>query len=137
MLDKLNRSSIMGSMNRLTNKERAQGRRGVVEGNDIRGTVRITGFAKNIVSKLLADVGAACLDYQDKTLTGLSCKRIECDEIWSFCYSKGKNVPEDKKGEFGYGDVWTWTSICADTKLVPCWILGNREIGRASCRERV
>jgi len=119
-------------MNRLTNKERAQILRSLVEGNSIRGTVRITGFAKNTVSKLLADVGAACLDYQDKALTGLSCERIECDEIWSFCYSKGKNVPADKKGEFGYGDVWTWTSIDADTKLVPCWALGGRDADTAN-----
>jgi len=118
-------------MNKLTNKKRAQILRALVEGNSIRGTVRITGAAKNTVSKLLADVGAACLDYQDKALTNLPCKRVQADEIWSFCYSKDKNVPADKKGQFGYGDVWTWTSICADTKLVPCWIIGNRDLDTA------
>ncbi len=132
MLDKLNRSSIMVSMNKMSTKRRAQVLRALVEGNSIRGTVRITGAAKNTVAKLLADVGAACLDYQDKTLTGLTCERIQCDEIWSFCYSKDKNVPADKKDQFGYGDVWTWTSICADTKLVPCWILGRRDAETAN-----
>ncbi len=122
----------MVSMNKMSTKRRAQVLRALVEGNSIRGTVRITGAAKNTVSKLLADVGAACLDYQDKTLTGLTCERIQCDEIWSFCYSKDKNVPEDKKDQFGYGDVWTWTSICADTKLVPCWILGRRDAETAN-----
>lgn len=88
----------MISMNRLTNKKRAQILRALVEGNSIRGTVRITGAAKNTVSKLLADVGAACLDYQDKTLTGLTCKRVQCDEIWSFCYSiKIRTSPLIKK----------------------------------------
>lgn len=125
------RSSIMVSMNKLTNKKRAQILRALVEGNSIRGTVRITGAAKNTVSKLLADVGTACLDYQDKALRNLKCKRIQCDEIWSFCYSKDKNVPESKKDQFGYGDVWTWTSICADTKLAPCWILGRRDADTA------
>lgn len=126
LLTILDRSSIMVSMNRLTIKQRARVLRVLVEGNSIRATVRITGAAKNTVAKLLADVGSACLDYQDKALRGLSCKRIQCDEIWSFCYAKGKNVPKDKRGQFGFGDVWTWTAICADTKLVPCWLVGTR-----------
>ena len=57
----------------------------------------------------------------------LNLKRIQCDEIWSFCYSKQKNVPEEHKGEFGYGDVWTWTAIDADTKLIPTWLVGLRD----------
>jgi len=74
------------------------------------------------------DVGRACSEYQDKVLRNLKkCKRLQCDEIWSFCYAKQKNVPEAKKGQFGYGDVWTWTAICADTKLVPSWLVGNRD----------
>lgn len=98
-----------------------------MEGNSIRSTVRITGAAKNTVTKLLVDVGRACAEYQDKTLVNLPCKRLQCDEIWSFCHSKQKNVPEDKRGEFGYGDVWTWTAICADTKLVPSWLVSSRD----------
>ena len=113
-------------MNRLNIKQRAQVLGALVEGNSIRATVRLTGIAKNTVVKLLADVGSACLDYQDKALRNLTCERIQCDEIWSFCYAKDKNVPKDKQGQFGYGDVWTWTAICADTKLVPCWLVGRR-----------
>ena len=121
----------MVSMNKLTLKQRAQILGALVEGNSIRATVRMTGAAKNTVVKLLADVGSACLDYQDKTLHNLTCKRIQCDEIWSFCYAKDKNVPQDKQGQFGYGDVWTWTAICADTKVVPCWLIGRRDAGAA------
>jgi hypothetical protein len=87
----------------------------------------MTGVAMNTVLKLLADVGTHCLDYQDKNLRDLPCKRIQCDEIWQFCYAKAKNVPADKQGQFGYGDVWTWVALCADTKLVPCWLVGRRD----------
>jgi IS1 family transposase len=118
-------------MNKLSIKQRAQILQALVEGNSIRATVRMTGAAKNTVVKLLADVGSACIDYQDKALRDLSCKRVQCDEIWSFCYAKDKNVPKDKQGQFGYGDVWTWTAICADTKLVPCWLVGRRDAGAA------
>ena len=99
----------------------------MVEGNSIRATVRMTGVAKNTIVKLLAEVGQACSDYQDKVFRNLNCKRIQCDEIWSFCYAKEKNVPEDKKGHFGYGDVYTWTAIDAETKLCPSWYVGKRD----------
>jgi IS1 family transposase len=120
------RLRIMVSMNQLSTKQRAQVISCLVEGNSIRATVRITGVAKNTIVKLLADVGAACSKYQDETLRDITCPVIECDEIWSFCYSKQKNVPEESKGTFGYGDVWTWTAIDADTKLVPSWLVGER-----------
>ncbi len=84
----------------------------LVEGNSIRATVRMTGVAKDTVIKLLARIGQACAEYQDKTLRNLPCKRIQCDEIWSFWYAKEKNVPADKRGQFGYGNVWTWTALC-------------------------
>ena len=118
-------------MNQLPLQHRAQVLGCLVEGNSIRATVRMTGVAKNTVVKLLADVGEACLAYQDEALRNLPCKRLQCDEIWSFCYAKEKNVPEAKKGQFGYGDVWTWTALCADTKLVPCWMLGTRDADAA------
>ncbi len=114
-------------MNRLSTERRAQIIRCLVEGNSIRSTVRITGAAKNTVSKLLIDTGKACAEYQNETLTNLPCKTIQVDEIWSFCYSKQKNVPKQHKGQFGYGDVWTYTAICADSKLVPCWLIGKRD----------
>ena len=113
-------------MNQMSTKRRAQVVRSLVEGNSIRSTVRMTGAAKNTVTKLLVDLGEACLDYQDRTLVGLTCRRIQCDEIWSFCYAKQKNVPDEMKDAFGVGDVWTWTALDADTKLVPCWHVGNR-----------
>lgn len=98
----------------------------LVEGMSIRATVRVTGVAKNTIVKLLAEIGQACADYQDTTLRNLNSTRIECDEIWSFCYSKQKNIPEEFIGTPGYGDVWTWTAIDADSKLVPSWLVGER-----------
>jgi IS1 family transposase len=113
-------------MNRLPTEKRAQIIGALVEGNSIRATVRMTGAAKNTVTKLLVDLGAACSDYQDRVLRDLPCERLQADEIWSFCYSKDRNVPEEHRGKFGYGDVWTWTAIDADTKLVPSWYIGRR-----------
>ena len=116
----------MVSMNRLSTERRSQVIACLVEGMSIRGTVRVTGVAKNTIVKLLADLGVASSDYQNEHLVNLNCPVIECDEIWSFCYAKQKNVPEEFKGTFGYGDVWTWTAIDADTKLVPSWLVGER-----------
>lgn len=92
----------------------------------------MTGAAKGTVLKLLADVGKACAEYQFETLRNLPFKRVQCDEIWSFCYAKDKNVPEDKKGQFGYGDVWTFTALCADSKVVPTWRIGSRDLQTAT-----
>src|SRR4030043_2345085 len=128
----LERSSIIDSMNTLKPEKRKQVVAALVEGNSIRATCRMTGVAKNTVVKLLVDLGKACTEYQDKVFIDLPCKHIQCDEIWAFCYAKEKNVPEDKKGHFGYGDVWTWTAICADTKLVPSWLVGSRNADTAS-----
>ena len=113
-------------MNRLDKMKQAQVIAALVEGNSIRSTVRMTGVAKNTIVKLLADVGKACAEYQDKAFRNLTCKHIQCDEIWSFCYSKEKNVPESKQGQFGYGSIWTWTAIDADTKLIPSWLVSDR-----------
>lgn len=77
---------------------------------------------------MLKEVGSACLDYQDKAMHNLTCKKLQCDEIWSFVYAKAKNVPEKHEGEFGFGDVWTFTAIDADTKLVPAWLVGLRNV---------
>ena len=104
----------------------------LVEGNSIRATSRITGAAVNTVVKLLIDVGGACKEYQDKALRNLKCNKLQVDEIWSFCYSKQKNVPANKKDQYGYGSVWTWTAICAESKLVPSWLVGGRDAEYAS-----
>ncbi|WP_066917041.1 transposase [Mycobacterium interjectum] len=113
-------------VNRLSTDQRAQIVSCLCEGMSIRATVRLTGAAKNTVTKLLVELGAACAEYQSAALFDLPCTNIQCDEIWAFCYAKQKNVPEEHRGEYGYGDVWTWTAICADTKLVPSWLVGER-----------
>lgn len=118
-------------MNKLNLEKQAQIIRVLCEGNSIRSTARITNTAINTVVKLLREVGSACLEYQDKVMNNLSCKKLQCDEIWSFVYSKAKNVPEEHNGEFGYGDVWTFTAIDADTKLVPSWLVGLRNVDSA------
>ena len=114
-------------MNRLSKAERAQIIRCLVEGNSIRSTVRLTEFALNTITKLLVDLGAACARYQDDHLRDLRSERIECDELWAFCHAKARNVPEERRGEFGWGDVWTWTAIDPDTKLIPTWLVGQRD----------
>jgi IS1 family transposase len=86
----------------------------------------MTGVAKGTVLKLLVDLGQACSEYQARTLVNLRCKRIQCDEIWSFCYAKQKNIPASKKGQRGIGDVWTWTGMDADSKLMVSWLVGER-----------
>lgn len=108
------RSSIMVSMNRLDPSMRAHVISALVEGNSIRSVVRMTGVAKGTVTKLLADVGAACAEYQDRAFRNLKLRRIQCDEIWSFCYAKDKNLPDGKRDQFGFGSVWTWTALDAD-----------------------
>lgn len=114
-------------MNKLNNARRAEVIAALVEGNSIRATVRMTGVAKNTVTKLLVDLGAACSAYQNEVMHNLPCQRIQCDEIWAFCHNKEKNTAPEHAGQFGYGDVWTWTAIDADTKLVPSWLVGARD----------
>jgi IS1 family transposase len=114
-------------MNVLDTERRSQVIAALVEGNSIRSVSRMTGVARNTVMSLLIAVGSACAEYQDKALRNLPCKHVQCDEIWSFCYGKDKNLPEDKKGIFGYGSVWTWTALDADTKLICSWMVGNRD----------
>jgi len=118
-------------MKRLTREKQAQIISALIEGNSIRATARMMNVSKDTVLKLQVEAGYASADYQDKTFHGLSCKRVQCDEVWAFCYAKQKNVPAEKQGHFGYGDVWTWTAICADTKLIPSFTVGNRDTASA------
>jgi IS1 family transposase len=111
-------------MNRLSTEQRARIIGCLVEGNSIRATVRLTGAAKNTISKLLLDLGEACSVYQDKTLRNLPCERIQVDEIWSFVGCKAKNVKPEHNAD--YGNAWTFVAIDADTKLVPSWYVGQR-----------
>jgi len=128
MLDRLYNVHIM---NKLSTEKRRQVVSALVEGNGIRATVRMTGVSKNTIAKLLVELGAACSDYLNKALVNLTCKRIQCDEIWSFVYSKDKNVPEEFRGKFGYGDVWTWVGMDADSKLIVSWLVAGRDAGSA------
>lgn len=114
-------------MKTLSDTKRAQVIACICEGNSIRSTVRITGVAKTTVAKLLVELGNACIEYQDRVFRNLKCKRVQCDEIWSFVYAKQKNVPNEKSGKFGVGEVWTWVAIDADTKLIPSFMIGNRD----------
>src|ERR1043166_9547110 len=113
-------------MNRLDKAKQAQVVAALVEGNSIRATVRMTGVAKNTIAKLLVELGAACSEYLNRTLVNLPCKRVQCDEIWSFVGAKQKNVtPELRERQFA-GDIWTWVAMDADTKLVCSWFVGAR-----------
>lgn len=112
-------------MNKLSIERRAQILGLLVEGMSLRAASRITGCSINTVTKLLVDVGTACAEFQDQALRNLSCKRLQCDEIWSFVYAKQKNAPLDRE-DFA-GDVWTWTALCADTKLIAGWLVGGRD----------
>lgn len=115
-------------MNVLPIEKRAQILHLLVEGNSMRATSRIADVSINTVTKLLEDVGAACLEYQDATIRNINSKRVQCDEIWSFCYSKEKNVAPEDKGVLGHGDAYTWTAIDSDTKLAISWLVGRRDI---------
>ena len=124
-------SSILVHMNQLDAKKRAQVLMAICEGNSIRSVTRMFGVGKNTVARLLLAAGAACAQYQDKALRNLTCKRLQCDEIWSFCYAKDKNIPAERQGEFGVGSVWTWMALDADTKLIVSWMVGDRDAGSA------
>jgi IS1 family transposase len=114
-------------MNQLNLEKRAKIIHHLVKGSSMRATSRLEDCSFNTVAKLLVDVGTACASFQDSTLINLPSHRIQCDEIWSFCYSKEKNVSPERQGQLEYGDVYTWTSICADTKLVPSFLVGRRD----------
>ena len=118
-------------MNKLDLNRRVQITKALCEGNSLRSTARMTGVSINTVVKLLTDLGSACLDYQDKVMRNLTCQKLQCDEIWSFVYSKAKNVPAEHEGQFGYGDVWTFVAIDADTKITPSWHVGARDADNA------
>jgi IS1 family transposase len=113
-------------MNRLPIAKRAQILHSLVEGNSLRAASRLADVSINTVYKLLVDAGEACSEYQDKAFRNLPCKRLQLDEIWSFIYTKQRNVRFAKKAPENAGDVWTWVAICADTKLVPSWRVGDR-----------
>ena len=113
-------------MNKLPSEKRAQILHLLCEGSSLRATNRLADVAYNSVAKLFVDAVRACLDYQDRTLRNLKCRRVQLDEIWSFVYAKQKNVSRAKAAPIDAGDVWTWVAIDAETKLVPSWRIGDR-----------
>lgn len=123
-------SRILFSMNRLNISKRAQILCLLVEGNSLRATSRMADVSINTVTKLLVDVGRAASDYQDDALRDLPCKRLQLDEIWSFVGAKERNATSEQKAN-RFGDIWTWTAIDADTKLIPAWYVGERDGGAA------
>jgi len=104
----------------------------LVEGMSVRGAARMVGVSKDTVAKLSLELGEACIRYMDETLRNLRCKRLQIDEVWAFCYAKAKNVPADKQGQFGYGDLWAFTAVDAETKLIPTFLIGSRDVGCAT-----
>lgn len=104
----------------------------LVEGMSVRATGRMVGVSKDTVAKLSLELGEACIRYMDETLRNLPCKRLQVDEVWAFCYAKAKNVPADKQGQFGYGDLWAFTAVDADSKLIPTFLVGSRDAGCAT-----
>jgi IS1 family transposase len=115
----------MLNMNSLANEDRVRVVAALVEGNSIRSTSRMTGVARNTVTKLLVDLGKACMAYHDAHVRNVRVRRLQCDEIWAYVGAKARNVSIEKK-EIGWGDVWTWVGIDADTKLVVSYLVGGR-----------
>src|ERR1700674_2286557 len=114
-------------MNKLDHEARARILHLLCEGNSLRAVTRLTGSSKKAVSRLMVDAGQAADWYQDRVFRNLMCKRVQVDEIWAFVYAKQKNVTTAKKAPADAGDVWTWTAIDADTKLIPSWFVGGRD----------
>jgi IS1 family transposase len=112
-------------MNRLSQDDQIRIVAALVEGNSIRSTSRMTGIARNTITKLLVDLGMACMKFHDKRVRNVRVRRLQCDEIWAYIGAKAKNVSVEKK-EIGWGDVWTWVGIDADTKLVVSYLVGGR-----------
>jgi IS1 family transposase len=112
-------------MNRLTKDDQIRIVAALVEGNSIRSTSRMTSIARNTITKLLVDLGMACMKFHDVHIRNLRVRRLQCDEIWAYIGAKAKNVSSEKK-EVGWGDVWTWVGIDADTKLVVSYLVGGR-----------
>lgn len=118
---------MMGVMNRLTAAKRVAVVAALVEGNSVRATARMTDVSKPTILKFLAEIGVACAKFHSATVVGVCARRIQVDEIWQYVYAKAKNVPEEKRGQFGYGDCWTWVALDAESKLIVTWRVGPRD----------
>src|SRR5216683_4136708 len=125
------RASIITDMNKLSVERRARILACLCEGLSVRATCRLLDCSKDAVLKLIVDAGEVCAAYHDTNVRGVTSQRVQVDEVWSFVHAKAKNVPQEKRGEFGFGDVWTWTAIDADSKLMIAFHLGRRDAGAA------
>jgi IS1 family transposase len=119
-------------MNKLPLEKRVQILNMLVEGSSMRSIERIVGVSINTVTKLLVDAGVACEAFHQQKVRGVKSQRVQCDEIWSFCYAKKRNAPEDKKLAGEAGDIWTWTALDADSKMILTWVVGDRKSGAAN-----
>ncbi|MBR0712201.1 DDE-type integrase/transposase/recombinase [Bradyrhizobium liaoningense] len=119
-------------MNRLPTEKRAQILQMLCEGSSMRSISRVSDVSLNTVTKLLVDAGSACAAFHDATVRNVKSQRVQCDEIWSFAYAKAKNVHSAKAAPIGSGDVWTWTAIDADSKLILTWLVGDRDASAAN-----
>jgi len=117
-------------MNKLNAEEQKRVIACLVEGNSLRAVTRMTGVHRTTIMKLLCDLGRACSEYQDKVFRNLCCKRVQCDEIWTYVFAKERNCTAEQKAK-GAGDIWTWVALDPDSKLVPCWFIGRRHAGCA------
>jgi hypothetical protein len=118
-------------MNTLTHEKRCAVIRCLVDGCSIGATTRITGVGKNTIQKLTRDLGKAVLEYHDNVVRNVRSQRVQCDEVWCFCYAKDKNLPAEMRGQPGVGSMWTRTALDADTKLMISWRLGARDASHA------
>src|SRR5258707_9032355 len=127
MLDAKQGSSYLRGMNKLPLAKRVQILAMLCEGSSMRSISRVVDVSINTVSKLLVDAGTVAAAYHDEHVRGVAATRVQCDEIWSFCYSKAKNVATAKRQDLAYGDVWTWTAIDADNKMLLSYMVGGRD----------
>src|SRR5947209_6957270 len=132
MLDIAGGKGLDGPMNRLPLATRVQILSMLCEGSSMRSVSRVADVSINTVAKLLTDAGEACGAYHYATVRGVKAKRVQCDEIWSFCYAKDKNVRSAKAAPVGAGNVWTWTALEADTKMILSWMVGGRDAETAN-----
>ena len=114
-------------MNKLTHAKRSLILNMLIEGSSMRSISRVADVSINTVAKLLVDAGEACEAFHDENVRGVASKRVQCDEIWAFCYAKAKNVATAKAAPAEAGDLWTWTALDADTKLMISWRVGDRD----------
>lgn len=127
MLDAKHKSSYIVGMNKLPIEKRVQILAMLCEGSSMRSISRVCDVSINTVAKILEDAGSVCMTFHDEKVRKLRCKRVQVDEIWSFCAAKQKNVPTMKAPVDFAGDVWTWTALDADSKLIVSWLVGDRD----------